>query len=301
MATGHTAPDPAKSRIATGMGKASILMEALPYIQRFSGKVVVVKYGGSMMTDTELSHSFAGDITLLSTVGIKTVIVHGGGPQISKAMESEGIEPNFVDGLRVTDHQTMRVVQRMLLGEVNADIVAMLSSHGAEAIGVAGTDARLLRAVQKDERLGYVGEVAGVNTALIESLLGDGLVPVIAPIAMGDDGHTYNVNADTVAAAIAGALDAHKLVYLTDVEGVYEDADDPNTLITRMDRNRLGGLLETMSGGMLPKLTSVAAALDQGVRRAHILDGRVQHVVLLEMFTREGVGTMMTHPGDDRP
>ena len=301
MVTGHSAPDHAKSRIATGMGKASILMEALPYIQRFSGKVVVVKYGGSMMTDVELSHSFAGDITLLSTVGIKTVIVHGGGPQISRAMESEGIEPNFVDGLRVTDHRTMRVVQRMLLGEVNADIVAMLSSHGAEAIGVAGTDARLLRAVQKDERLGYVGEVAGVNTALIESLLGDGLVPVIAPIAMGDDGHTYNVNADTVAAAIAGALDAHKLVYLTDVDGVYEDADDPSTLITRMDRGRLGQLLETMSGGMLPKLTSAAAALDQGVRRAHILDGRVQHVVLLEMFTREGVGTMMTQPGDDRP
>jgi acetylglutamate kinase len=283
------------------MGKASILMEALPYIQRFSGKTVVVKYGGSMMTDLELSHSFAGDITLLSTVGIKTVIVHGGGPQISKAMESEGIEPNFVDGLRVTDHQTMRVVQRMLLGEVNADIVSMLSSHGADAIGVAGTDARLLRAVQMDERLGYVGEVSGVNTTLIESLLGDGLVPVIAPIAMGDDGHTYNVNADTVAAAIAGALDAHKLVYLTDVEGVYEDPADPSTLVTRMDRDRLGRLLETMSGGMLPKLTSVAAALDQGVRRAHILDGRVQHVVLLEMFTREGVGTMMTQPGDDRP
>jgi acetylglutamate kinase len=301
MSTGHSAPHPAKSRIATGMAKASILMEALPYIQRFSGKVVVVKYGGSMMTDLELSHSFAGDITLLSTVGIKTVIVHGGGPQISKAMEAEGIEPNFVDGLRVTDHQTMRVVQRMLVGEVNADIVSMLSSHGAEAIGVAGTDARLLRAVQKDERLGYVGEVAGVNTRLIESLLDDGLVPVIAPIAMGDDGHTYNVNADTVAAAIAGALGAHKLVYLTDVEGVYEDASDPSTLITRMDRDRLGGLLETMSGGMLPKLTSVAAALDQGVRRAHILDGRVQHVVLVEMFTREGVGTMMTHPGDDRP
>ena len=275
MATGHSAPNPAKSRIATGMAKASILMEALPYIQRFSGKVVVVKYGGSMMTDLELSHSFAGDITLLSTVGIKTVIVHGGGPQISKAMESEGIEPNFVDGLRVTDHQTMRVVQRMLVGEVNADIVAMLSSHGAEAIGVSGTDARLLRAVQKDERLGYVGEVDGVNT--------------------------YNVNADTVAAAIAGALGAHKLVYLTDVEGVYEDANDPSTLVTRMDRDQLGRLLDTMSGGMLPKLTSVAAALDQGVRRAHILDGRVQHVVLLEMFTREGVGTMMTQPGDDRP
>jgi acetylglutamate kinase len=195
----------------------------------------------------------------------------------------------------------MRVVQRLLVGEVNADIVAMLSSHGAEAIGVSGTDARLLRAVQKDERLGYVGEVAGVNTTLIESLLDDGLVPVIAPIAMGDDGHTYNVNADTVAAAIAGALGAQKLVYLTDVEGVYTDPDDPSTLITRLDRDELAGVLQAMSGGMLPKLTSVASALDQGVRRAHILDGRVQHVVLLEMFTRAGVGTMMTQPGDDRP
>lgn len=286
---------------STAAAKAKILAEALPYIQRFHGKTIVVKYGGNAMTDNALKEGFARDVVLLKVVGMNPVIVHGGGPQISKAMEAEGIEPNFVDGLRVTDHQTMRVVQRMLVGEVNADIVKMLSSHGADAIGVSGTDARLLRAVQKDERLGYVGEVDGVNTALIESLLEDGLVPVIAPIAMGDDGHTYNVNADTVAAAIAGALGAHKLVYLTDVEGVYEDAGDPSTLITRMDRDRLGRLLETMSGGMLPKLTSVAAALDQGVRRAHILDGRVQHVVLLEMFTREGVGTMMTQPGDDRP
>ena len=301
MATGHSPPDPAKSRIATGMGKASILMEALPYIQRFSGKVVVVKYGGSIMTDPVLAHTFAGDITLLATVGIRPIIVHGGGPQISEAMEAEGIEPNFVDGLRVTDAKTMRVVQRMLVGEVNADIVAMLGGHGASAIGVSGTDAGLLRAIPKDERLGYVGEIDGVNTTLLESLLDDGLVPVVAPIAMGDDGHTYNVNADTAAAAIATALGARKLVYLTDVEGVYRDADDPATLITRMDLDTLAELLSTMTGGMLPKLTSVAEALRSGVRRAHILDGRVQHVVLLEMLTRAGVGTMMTHNGDDRP
>lgn len=301
MATGHSAPDPTKSRIATGMGKASILMEALPYIQRFSGKVVVVKYGGSMMTDTELSASFAGDITLLATVGIRPVIVHGGGPQISRAMELEGIAPNFVDGLRVTDQATMRVVQRILVGEVNADIVAMLGGHGASAIGVSGTDAGLLRAIPHDQRLGFVGDIARVDTSLLDKLLDDGLVPVIAPIAMGGDGQTYNVNADTAAAAIASALGAQKLVYLTDVEGVYADADDPATLVTRMDLVELLGLLDTMGGGMLPKLRSVADALESGVTRAHILDGRVQHVVLLEMFTRAGVGTMITQVGDDRP
>ncbi len=301
MTTGHSPPDPAKSRIATAMGKASILMEALPYIQRFAGKVVVVKYGGSMTTDAELSHSFAGDITFLSTVGVKPVIVHGGGPQISAALADAGIRTEFVDGLRVTDHETMRIVQRMLVGEVNADIVAMLASHGAEAIGVSGLDANLLRAVPKDERLGYVGDISTVNTGLIESLLEDGLVPVIAPIAMGEDGHPYNVNADTAAASIAGALGAQKLVYLTDVEGVYSDYTDPSTLISRLDREQLSDLLANVGGGMLPKLQSVASALDQGVRRAHILDGRVQHVVLLEMFTRAGVGTMATQLGDDRP
>lgn len=301
MATGHSAPDPTKSRIATGMGKASILMEALPYIQRFSGKVVVVKYGGSMMTDAELSASFAGDITLLATVGIRPVIVHGGGPQISKAMEMEGIAPNFVDGLRVTDRATMRVVQRILVGEVNADIVAMLGGHGASAIGVSGTDAGLLRAIPRDERLGFVGDIGRVDTSLLDKLLDDSLVPVVAPIAMGDDGQTYNVNADTAAAAIASALGAQKLVYLTDVEGVYADADDPSTLITRMNLVELLHLLDTMGGGMLPKLRSVADALESGVTRAHILDGRVQHVVLLEMFTRAGVGTMITQVGDDRP
>lgn len=301
MTTGHSPPDPAKSRIATAMGKASILMEALPYIQRFAGKVVVIKYGGSMMSDPDLSHSFAGDVTFLSTVGVKPVIVHGGGPQISQALEAEGIATEFVDGLRVTDHDTMRVVQRMLVGEVNTDIVGMLASHGAEAIGVSGLDANLLKAVPRDARLGYVGEITAVNTGLIRSLLEDGLVPVIAPLAMGEDGHPYNVNADTAAASIAGALGAQKLVYLTDVEGLYADADDPATLISRLDRAELTEMLAQTGGGMLPKLESAASALDQGVPRAHILDGRVQHVVLLEMFTRAGVGTMATQVGDDRP
>jgi acetylglutamate kinase len=282
------------------MGKASILMEAMPYIQRFRGEVVVIKYGGSTMEDPALRGSFAGDITLLHTVGILPVIVHGGGPQISQAMTREGVEPVWVDGLRVTDEATIRVVQRVLLGEVNADIVNLLGSHGARAIGISGLDAGLFVARARDPRLGYVGEIATVNTTFLRSLLDDALVPVVAPLARGEDGAVYNCNADTAAASLARAVGARKLVYLTDVEGVYRDRDDPATLIDRMDLIELRELLGTLKGGMLPKLASVAEAIEGGVRRAHILDGRVQHAVLLEMFTREGIGTMVTHVGDER-
>jgi acetylglutamate kinase len=288
-------------RIANSMGKASILMEALPYIQRFRGEVVVVKYGGSTMEDPDLRQSFAGDITLLHTVGILPVVVHGGGPQISEAMAVAGIEPTWVDGLRVTDAKTMKVVQRVLIGEVNADIVRMLGAHGTEAIGVSGIDAGLFRATPKDPRLGFVGEITEVNTGFIDRLLTEGFVPVVAPIALGPDGDVYNVNADTAAGALAAALGARKLVYLTDVEGVLADSGDESSLIQRMDRSALADLLPSIGGGMLPKLGSVAAALEAGVTRAHILDGRVQHVLLLEMFTREGIGTMVTQDGDERP
>lgn len=300
MTTGHGAPDPAKVRIANSMGKASILMEALPYIQRFRGEIVIVKYGGSTMEDTALQQSFAGDITLLHAVGILPVIVHGGGRQITEAMATTGIEPTWVDGLRVTDAATMKVVQRVLIGEVNADIVRMLGSHGAEAIGVSGIDAGLFRARPKDDRLGYVGEITTVNTGLIERLLAEGLVPVVAPVALGPGGEVYNVNADTAAGTLAAALGARKLVYLTDVEGVLSDTSRDQSLIQRMDLSELRSLLGGVAGGMLPKLQSVAAALEAGVTRAHILDGRVQHVLLLEMFTREGIGTMITQDGDDR-
>ncbi|MEX2424073.1 MAG: acetylglutamate kinase [Acidimicrobiia bacterium] len=301
MTTGHGAPDPQKARIANSMGKASILMEALPYIQRFRGQVVVVKYGGSTMEDPALQQSFAGDITLLHTVGILPVVVHGGGPQISEAMATAGLEPAWVDGLRVTDAATMKVVQRVLVGEVNADIVRMLGSHGAEAIGVSGIDAGLFHATPKDERLGYVGDITGVNTGLIDRLLAERLVPVVAPIALGPENDVYNVNADTAAGALAAALGARKLVYLTDVEGVLADPAVEASLIQRMDLSAMQALLPTIAGGMLPKLASVAAALEAGVARAHILDGRVQHVLLLEMFTREGIGTMVTQNGDERP
>ncbi len=301
MPTGHSSPTTSKARIANSMGKAKILMEALPYIQRFRGRIVVIKYGGSTMEDPGLRESFAGDVTLLAAVGIHPVIVHGGGPQISEAMEIEGVVPEWVDGLRVTDEATMKVVQKVLVGDVNADIVRLLGRHGARAIGVSGLDAGLLQATPRDPRLGYVGDVTTVNGDLLRRLIAEGLVPVVAPIALGPDGSVYNCNADTATGAISAALGAQKLVYLTDVEGVYRDMTDEASLISRMSISELEGLLSDMSGGMVPKLRSIAEAIAGGVRRAHILDGRVEHAVLLEMFTQEGIGTMITQDGDDRP
>jgi acetylglutamate kinase len=294
MTTGHGAPAPAKARIANSMGKAKILMEALPYIREFRGRTVVVKYGGSTMEDPALRASFAGDITLLATVGIHPVIVHGGGPQISAAMERDGIVPTWQDGLRVTDEDTIKVVQRVLVGEVNADIVRLLGGHGARAIGVSGLDAGLLTASQRDPKLGFVGEIDEVNADLLRRLIAEGLVPVVAPIARGVDGNVYNTNADTAAGAIASALGAQKLVYLTDVEGLYRDPEDPSTVIARTTPDELREMLPGIEGGMVPKLRSVVDALGSGVRQAHVLDGRVQHALLLEIFTPEGVGTMIS-------
>lgn len=291
---GHGRPDPKKTRIANSMGRARILMEALPYIKEFRGTTVVIKYGGSAMEDPALRESFAGDVTLLAMVGIRPVVVHGGGPQISAAMAAEGLEPTWVEGLRVTDAMTMNVVQRTLLGVINPEIVRFLNVRGAPAIGVNGLDADLFRAVAREERLGFVGEITTVNSALIEAMVERGLVPVVASIARGDDGNVYNVNADSAAGVLARSLQAQKLVYLTDVEGVYRDADDPSTLISRMDLPELRGLLDGMDGGMVPKLRSVADALGGGVSQAHILDGRTQHALLLEVFTSEGIGTMVT-------
>ena len=292
---GHSAPDPVRPRIAGTMGKATILMEALPYIQEFKGRTVVVKYGGSAMVDDALRQSFAGDVTLLAEVGIRPVVVHGGGPQISAAMKSDGLETSFVDGLRVTDEAAMRVVQRVLAGEVNPDIVRLLGGHNARAAGVTGLDGGLLSAVPRDPALGYVGDVAAVDVGLLRSLLDSGFVPVVAPLGRGDDGAVYNVNADAAAGAIASALEAEKLVYLTDVEGLYRDLGDQGSLLSTITQSELEAMLESgaVSGGMLPKLRSCVAALRSGVGRAHILDGRVQHALLLEIFTPEGIGTMV--------
>ncbi|MEX2624859.1 MAG: acetylglutamate kinase [Acidimicrobiia bacterium] len=296
MTTGHGVPSPQKSRIANSMGKARILMEALPYIQAFRGRTVVIKYGGAAMDDGSLNESFAGDVTLLSMVGIRPVIVHGGGPQISAAMEREGIFPQWVDGLRVTDAATVRVVQRVLAGEINPDLVRLLNRHGSAAVGLTGLDAGLFTAIAKDPRLGFVGEVAAVNVELISDLIDDGLLPVIAPLGKGDDGEVYNLNADTAAGALARALGAQKLVYLTDVEGVRRDREDSTTLVSKMTKDELVELLEgeAIDGGMRPKLLSCVDALSGGVAQAHILDGRIQHALLLEVFTPEGIGTMVT-------
>ena len=299
MTTGHTAPTPHRSRIASAMAKAKVLTEAMPYIRAFAGKIVVIKYGGSAMVDGTLRSSFARDITLLGLLGLRPVVVHGGGPHISRAMARAGIEPRWVDGLRVTDEATLGVVRATLAHDLNPGIVGLLSDHGAGACGFAELGSDLLIARQLNPDLGFVGEIVGVKTDPIRDLLDQGVVPVLAPLARGADGHDYNINADTAAGALAAALEARKLIYLTDVEGLYRDLADEDSLIEAMFLDELRELLGSgsVSAGMLPKLRSCIRALEDGVPQAHILDGRIQHAVLLEVFTPEGIGTMITPGG----
>lgn len=303
MATGHSTPNPVKGRIARTMGKAGIFSEALPFIKRFRGATIVIKYGGSAMVNEDLRESFADDVAMLHYVGIKPIIVHGGGPHISAAMGQRGIEPQWLDGLRVTDAETIRVVQSTLAGEINPDIVRLMNSHGALAAGLNGLDGNLFVARPKDERLGFVGEITHINPGLVRSLQAEGYVPVVAPLARGGDGKTYNLNADTAAAALASELGARKLVYLTDVEGLYRDLGDEDSLLSRAIvpeiEEMLGG--EGVSSGMRPKLQSAIDAIKGGVERVHILDGRMQHAVLLEIFTPEGIGTMITADHEPNP
>lgn len=285
------------------MGKAAIFSEALPFIKQFRGETVVIKYGGSAMVNETLRNTFADDVAMLHYVGIKPIIVHGGGPHISAAMGQRGIEPQWLDGLRVTDAQTIRVVQSTLAGEINPDIVRLMNAHGAVATGINGLDGNLFVADAKDERLGFVGEVTQINPGLIRSLQSEGYVPVVAPLARGADGHTYNLNADTAAAALATALGASKLVYLTDVEGLYRDLGDQDSLLPRAIVPELREMMSAggVSAGMLPKLQSAIDAIEGGVERVHILDGRTQHAVLLEIFTPEGIGTMITAEPEAMP
>ena len=296
MTTGHSVPNALRSRIAKTMGKAAIFSEALPFIKAFRGTTVVVKYGGSAMVDERLRDTFADDVAMLHYVGINPVIVHGGGPHISRAMGQRGIEPQWIDGLRITDAETIRVVQSTLAGEINPDIVRLVNAHGSLATGINGLDGNLFTAKPMDERLGFVGVVSNVNPALIRGLQDQGYVPVVAPLARGEDGNTYNLNADTAAAKLAIALGASKLVYLTDVEGLYRDLGDEDSLIARIVVPELEELIRSgsVSAGMLPKLTSCIDAIDGGIDQVHILDGRVQHALLLEIFTPEGIGTMVT-------
>jgi acetylglutamate kinase len=275
--------------------KAAILAEALPYIREFSGRTVVLKYGGHAMEDPDLSELFAQDVVLMRLVGMNPVVVHGGGPQISDLMRRLGKEPEFVDGLRVTDAETVDIVRMALVGKVNREIVTSLNRHGSYAVGLSGEDAGLLRVEARDARLGFVGDVRHVDPAILERVLREDLIPVVATIGVDDEGQAYNVNADAVAGAIARALHAEKLVYLTDVAGIYEDFSDEASLISQTDVAGLERLLADgkVGEGMIPKVRSCIDALRGGVHRAHVLDGRLPHVALLEFFTREGVGTVI--------
>jgi acetylglutamate kinase len=277
--------------------KAAVLAEALPYIREFAGRTVVIKYGGHAMEEPGLAELFAQDVVLMRLVGMNPVVVHGGGPQISDLMRRLGKEPKFVDGHRVTDAETVDIVRMALVGKVNREVVTSLNRHGSYAVGLSGEDAGLITVDQRDVQLGFVGDVRRIEPAILERVLREELIPVIATVGVDEHGQAHNVNADAVAGAIAQTLSAEKLVYLTDVPGIYRDVDDARSLISRIDVAGLESLLATGSvgEGMLPKIRSCIDAVRGGVRRAHVLDGRQPHALLLEFFTREGIGTMV-HP-----
>lgn len=282
--------------------KANNLMEALPYIRRFSGKTFVIKYGGHAMSDDRLKKSFAMDVIMLKSLGINTVIVHGGGPQINETLKRYGIVSEFVRGMRVTDAETMSVVEMVLVGQVNTEVVGYLNQHGGRAVGLSGKDGTLLLAkkllqdVPKEDGtteqvdIGYVGDVVKVNTDLINALEAARYIPVIAPVGVGLDGESYNINADLVAGRVAAALNAEKLILLTDIEGVKDKSGKLLTSIAVAEMHRLINE-EAITGGMIPKVVCCADALNEGVKKAHIIDGRVEHAVLLEIFTDVGIGT----------
>lgn len=277
----------------------ALLIEALPYIQQFAGKTVVVKYGGNALagaTDADAAGTFAQDIALMHAVGIKPVVVHGGGPQISAMMERLGKKPEFRNGLRVTDAETVEIASMVLLGTVNPQLVSAINVHGACAVGVSGQDAGLLRVTQRDPDLGFVGDIDSVDPTVLKSAIADNAVPVVATIGNDASGQAYNVNADTAAAAIAVALGAEKLIYLTDIEGLRANKDDASSIIRRTTASEISRLKAdgSIDGGMIPKMESCVEAITSGVSRCHILDGRIPHVLLIELFTIAGVGTMIT-------
>ena len=278
--------------------KAAMLVEALPYIRRFAGKVVVVKYGGNALAGTSEHDAlalFAEDIVLMRLVGMRPVVVHGGGPQITALMAKLGKVTEFRNGLRVTDAETVDIARMVLIGQVNPQIVSAINVHGNYAVGVSGEDAGLIKASARDPQLGYVGDVRAVNPAVLHGLMNDEFIPVIATIGTDDHGQAYNINADTVAGAIAESLGAEKLVYLTDIEGLRRDVNDAASLIRQVTADELEQLVSdgTIAGGMIPKVDSCVHAVRNGVNRAHILDGRIAHVLLLEIFTDSGIGTMV--------
>lgn len=284
--------------------KANVLIEALPYIKRFYEKIVVVKYGGSAMTDEKIKDKVIEDIVLMKLVGMKPVIVHGGGKAITSMLERLNKKTEFIDGMRVTDRETAEIAEMVLSGNINKHIVQTLQNHGINAVGINGKDANTLQAEKKlfDSRdLGFVGEITRVNPQLISSLISSDFIPVIAPVGTDEEGNTYNINADFAAAAVAGALQAEKLVFLTDVEGIMKDVHDPASIIRRIDAQRAKELIEqkVIQGGMIPKTLCCIDGIEKGVKSVHILDGRTEHSMLLEIFTNKGIGTMITSTKGD--
>ena len=277
------------------LDKAEVLIEALPYIQRFNRKIVVVKYGGSAMVDNELKKNVIEDVVLLKLVGFKPIIVHGGGKEISRWVGKVGMEPHFVNGLRVTDIETMEVAE-MVLGKVNKELVALVQSLGVKAVGISGKDGGLLKVTKRSsdgEDIGFVGDIQEVTPKILEDLLEKDFLPIVCPIGMDKDFQTYNINADDAACAIASAMNAEKLAFLTDIEGVYKDPDDPESLISELHVHEAQELITQghVGGGMIPKLHNCISAICEGVNRVHILDGRIPHSLLLEIFTNKGIGT----------
>lgn len=281
---------------AEATARVKVLSEALPYIQQFAGRTVVVKYGGAAMKDDRLKEAVMRDIVFLASVGIRIVVVHGGGPEINHWLGRLNIEPQFKDGLRVTDAPTMEVVEMVLVGRVNKEIVSNIARAGGRAVGLCGIDGGLVMARPHDqEGIGFVGEVCSINEEVITPLLERGYIPVISSVAADSSGQSYNINADTVAGEIAAALEAEKLILLTDTRGILEDYHDPSTLIPRLDIQGARQLIASgvVGGGMIPKVTCCVRSLAQGVKAAHILDGRIPHALLLEIFTDAGIGTMI--------
>ncbi len=276
--------------------RVRVLSEALPYIQQFAGRTIVVKYGGAAMKDSTLKDKVIRDVVFMSCVGLRPILVHGGGPEINSWLDKLGIEPQFKNGLRVTDAATMDVVEMVLVGRVNKEIVSLINQAGGLAVGLCGKDGNLIKArPQGQEGIGFVGEVSNIDTKLVNSLVKSGYIPVISSVAADDDGQAYNINADTVAGELAAALGAEKLILLTDTRGILQDYKDPSTLLQKVDIQQARELIETgiVAGGMIPKVNCCVRSLAQGVKSAHIIDGRIPHALLLEIFTDIGIGSMI--------
>lgn len=289
-----------KHRMANEILKAEVLIEAIPYIRTFAGSIVVVKYGGSAMVDEQLKKSVIQDIAMLKYIGLKPVVIHGGGKEITSLLDRLGKKSQFLDGLRVTDAETAQVAEMVLSGSIGKSLVSELEQVGISAVGISGKDGRTLLCSKKlDDKgrdLGYVGHVEKVDTSLLETLLSNNFVPVVSPVGVDGEGNTYNINADYAASAVAGSLSAQKLVFLTDVEGILKDKDDPSSIIRALSTRQAEEYIQdgTINGGMIPKVQCCLDGLEKGVSSVHVLDGRVPHAILLEIFTTRGIGTMVT-------